>query len=111
MEPLNRHRGAAPGTTRGVLVTRPSRRAAAVLVALSVTAGPIALAGPASAGSHAGEGGSSSCTVTAAQRVVLRDERTALRHEPAGHKPTKAEKKALRAAVDQAGRRGGGRQA
>nr|WP_284290206.1 hypothetical protein [Angustibacter aerolatus] len=92
-------------------MTRPSRRAAAVLVALSVTAGPIALAGPASAGSHAGEGGSSSCTVTAAQRVVLRDERTALRHEPAGHKPTKAEKKALRAAVDQAGRRGGGRQA
>jgi hypothetical protein len=80
-------------------MTTTVRRAASVLAAVAVTAGPLATAAPALAhGSH-DRGHHVVCTITPAERTEAADALAALKGRLAGHKPTLAEKKALHAAI------------
>jgi hypothetical protein len=80
------------------MTTTVRRRAVALLAAATVTAGPVLTAVPASA--HAGRGHHApKCTITAEQRTEANDALAALKGRLAGHKPTEAEKQALKAAI------------
>jgi len=79
------------------MTTPVRRRTVALLAAATVTAGPVLSAVPASA--HAPRHHGVKCTITAAQRTEATDALTALKGRLAGHKPTEAEKQALKAAI------------
>lgn len=79
------------------------RRTAGLLTAVAVAAGPVLLATPALA-SSSHHGAAKTCTITETERAAAQDELVALRGRLTGHKPTVAEKKALRSAVHELAR-------
>jgi hypothetical protein len=81
------------------MTTTVRRRAASLLAAAAVTAGPLATAAPALAHAPQHRGHHVSCTISATERAEATDALTAVKGRLAGHKPTDAEKKALRDAI------------
>jgi len=81
------------------MTTTVRRRAASLLAAVAVTAGPLATAAPALAHAPHHRGHHVACTITQAERTEATDALAALKGRLAGHKPTLAEKKALQSAI------------
>jgi hypothetical protein len=90
--------GPAAVTEGPTLTTPVRRRALSLLAAAAVTAGPLAAAAPALAAPHH-RPHAATCTITAAERTEATDTLAALTGRLHGHKPTDAEKRALRSAV------------
>jgi hypothetical protein len=82
------------------MTTPVRRRTVALLAAATVTAGPVLSAAPAFAhgSSHRGHH-APKCIITATERTEATDALAALKGRLAGHKPTAAEKQALKAAI------------